>query len=140
MEFNGKFEDRLKQNYGEPIFIDHCNKNGFIYKKIGLDNEKDIINIWNYNKILVKMPDFIIEKNGTNYVVEVKGTKKFKKDDYEAIDDLVYSYSSEKAPLLYAFCWFNKTIFKTPQQVKELYEKGIDDKYHDGKVFRLLDI
>ena len=140
MEFNGTFEERINDNFAEPIFIDFCNKHGWKYKKIGFDNEKHIKNIWNYNIILQKMPDFIIEKNKTNYVVEVKGYKRFKKQDYDVIDKLIIAYDSIKAPLVYAFCWSNKVIFKKPQQVKELYEEGIDDQYHDGKVFRLLDI
>jgi len=140
MEFNGTFEQRINDNFAEVIFINFCNNNGWKYKKMGFDNEEHIKNIWNFNKILQKLPDFVIEKNKTNYVVEVKGYKRFKKDDFDMIDKLINAYDSVKAPLIYAFCWNDKVIFKKPQQVKELYQEGIEDKYHDGKVFRLLDI
>ena len=141
MQFNGTFEQRINNNFGEVRFIAFCNTNGWIYKKLGFDNEKEIKNIWKLNPIITKMPDFIIEKKDKTYVIEVKGTENFKKKDYDMIDKLVYAYDSKEAPLIYAFCLFgNKTIFKTPQQVKELYEKGIDDKFHDGVVCRALDL
>jgi hypothetical protein len=140
MEFNGTFDQRINDNFAEVIFINFCKNNGWKYKKMGFDNEEHIKNIWNFNKTLQKLPDFVIEKNDKNYVVEVKGYKRFKKDDFDMIDKLINAYDSAKAPLIYAFCWNKKVIFKKPQQVKELYQEGIEDKYHDGKVFRLLNI
>lgn len=141
MQYNGTFDQRINNNFGEVRFIAFCNTNGWIYKKLGFDNEKEIKNIWKLNPIITKMPDFIIEKKDKTYVIEVKGTVNFKKKDYDMIDKLVYAYDSEEAPLIYAFCLFgNKTIFKTPQQVKELYEQGTDDQWQDGVIFRELNI
>jgi mRNA-degrading endonuclease HigB of HigAB toxin-antitoxin module len=141
MQFNGTYEQRINNNFGEVRFIAFCNTNGWVFRKLGFDNEKDIKNIWKLNPIITKMPDFIIEKNDKTYVIEVKGTKSFKKKDYDMIDKLIYAYDSEEAPLIYAFCLFgNKTIFKTPQEVKELFEQGTDNQWEDKVVFRELNI
>jgi len=141
MQYNGTFEQRITDNFGEVRFIAFCNTNGWVFRKLGFDNEKDIKNIWKLNPIITKMPDFIIEKKDKTYVIEVKGTKSFKKKDYDMIDKLIYAYDSEEAPLIYAFCLFgNKTIFKTPQEVKELFEQGTDNQWEDKVVFRELNI
>lgn len=141
MEFNGTFEQRINNNFGEVRFIAFCNSNNWIYKKLGFDNEKDIKNIWKLNPLITKMPDYIIEKKNKTYVIEVKGTNNFKKKDYIMIDKLIYAYDSKEAPLIYAFCLMNKNpIFKYPYEVKELYEKGTDDKFHDGVIFRELNL
>jgi len=141
MQYNGTFEQRITDNFGEVRFIAFCNTNGWVFRKLGFDNEKDIKNIWKLNPIITKMPDFIIEKNDKTYVIEVKGTKSFKKKDYDMIDKLIYAYDSEEAPLIYAFCLFgNKTIFKTPKEVKELFEQGTDNQWEDKVVFRELNI
>jgi len=141
MQYNGTFKQRITDNFGEVRFIAFCNTNGWVFRKLGFDNEKDIKNIWKLNPIITKMPDFIIEKNDKTYVIEVKGTKSFKKKDYDMIDKLIYAYDSEEAPLIYAFCLFgNKTIFKTPQEVKELFEQGTDNQWEDKVVFRELNI
>jgi len=141
MQYNGTFKQRITDNFGEVRFIAFCNTNGWVFRKLGFDNEKDIKNIWKLNPIITKMPDFIIEKKDKTYVIEVKGTKSFKKKDYDMIDKLIYAYDSEEAPLIYAFCLFgNKTIFKTPQEVKELFEQGTDNQWEDKVVFRELNI
>ena len=141
MQYNGTFEQRITDNFGEVRFIAFCNTNGWVFRKLGFDNEKAIKNIWKLNPIITKMPDFIIEKNDKTYVIEVKGTKSFKKKDYDMIDKLIYAYDSEEAPLIYAFCLFgNKTIFKTPKEVKELFEQGTDNQWEDKVVFRELNI
>ena len=141
MQYNGTFDQRINNNFGEVRFIASCNKNGWLYKKLGFDNEKEIKEFWKLNPIIKNIPDFIIQKENQLFVIQVKGTKNFKEKEYKLIDKFIDAYHSTNAPLLYAFCLFQKdTIFLKPQQLKELYEQGIDDKFHDDVVFRELDI
>jgi len=141
MQFNGTFDQRINNNFGEVRFIASCNKNGWLYKKLGFDNEKEIKEFWKLNPIIKNIPDFIIQKENQLFVIQVKGTKNFKEKEYKLIDKFIDAYHSINAPLLYAFCLLQRdTIFLKPQQVKELYEQGTDDQWQDGVIFRELDI
>jgi hypothetical protein len=141
MQFNGTFDQRINNNFGEVRFIASCNKNGWLYKKLGFDNEKEIKEFWKLNPIIKNIPDFIIQKENQLFVIQVKGTKNFKEKEYNLIDKFIDAYHSTNAPLLYAFCLLQRdTIFLKPQQVKELYDEGTDDQWQDGVIFRELDI
>lgn len=141
MKHNGTFDKRINNNFGEVRFIASCNKNGWLFKKLGFDNEKEIKEFWKLNPIIKNIPDFIIQKENQLFVIQVKGTKNFKEKEYKLIDKFIDAYHSTNAPLLYAFCLLQReTIFLKPQQVKELYEQGTDDQWQDGVVFRELNI
>ena len=141
MQYNGTFDQRINNNFGEVRFIASCNKNGWLYKKLGFDNEKEIKEFWKLNPIIKNIPDFIIQKENQLFVIQVKGTKNFKEKEYNLIDKFIDAYHSTNAPLLYAFCLLQRdTIFLKPQQVKELYDEGTDDQWQDGVIFRELDI
>jgi hypothetical protein len=50
-------------------------------------------------------------------------------------------YSSEKCPLLYAFCFKDhKPLLLHPDRLISLYEQSIDQQWHDGVTYRNLNL
>jgi hypothetical protein len=137
------FADRMKEpNKGEILFEAYCKKQGYKFNRIGFnEHTEEIPNFYKLNHLIRNLPDYVVHSLDNTYVVQVKGTDNFKKKEIDLIPLFLEWYHSPKAPLIYAFCLFgNKTIFKTPKEVKELFEQGTDNQWEDKVVFRELNI
>ena len=131
-------------NFGEELFIDHCRAHGLTCRRIGFDEKQGSIpNYWELNKVIRQLPDFVVTRPDTNRiaVVQVKGTVKFKQDDYNNLAWSESVYGSPKAPLWYVFALKQGIYWRTVSQVAELYRTStIEDVWPDGKVYRVLNI
>lgn len=146
------FEERQSKwtNVGEDMFKSWCQNSGRGVFKIGFDEKNRRVPQHHYNalpELLRKLPDFIVTGNKCS-IVEVKGTVNFKRLDYQNIDKRVALYSNEACKFWYVFCIPNRQvsklewapIWKTPEEVKALYEEAEDKSWHDGVVYRTLNI
>jgi len=54
----------------------------------------------------------------------------------------VEAFSSDEAPLIYAFCFKEKQapIWVKPNKIIELYENSVDMQWHDGVIYRNLNL
>jgi hypothetical protein len=71
----------------------------------------------------------------------VKGTANMKQKEIDLLPRLIECFDSEKARLIYAFCFLGKEpklIF--PQKIVALYKNATDKKWHDGIIYRSLEI
>jgi len=131
-------------NFGEELFIDHCRANGLTCRRGGFDEKQGSIpNYWDLNKVIRQLPDFVVTRPDTNRmaVVQVKGTNKFKEDDYNNLAWSESVYGSAKAPLRYVFALKQGIYWRTVSQVAELYRTATQEGvWPDGKVYRVLDI
>ena len=139
------YADRVKtiKNDGEYLFEKFCTIAGTQFQRLGFDeNQNNVPKFWRINPILRNLPDYVINSKEKTYVVAVKGTDNFKKKEIELLPSMVEAFSSEEAPLIYAFCFKEKQapIWIKPNKIIELYNKSQDQKWHDGVIYRNLNI
>lgn len=127
-------------NIGEELFMNWCNRNGWHCTRLGFDEKfANVGAFYNLSAILRNMPDYVIERDGKTFVVNVKGTPRIKENERLLLPDLITAYSSPKAPLIYAFCVRDQRIrFAEAEQVIELYDCEHDQRWNDGKIFRTI--
>jgi hypothetical protein len=102
------YEERNNRpdNYGEQLFVDYCRLEGYKLHRIGFDEKQDKVQgFYNLNKIIRQLPDYVClsPASGRMEVVSVKGTNKFKEEDYNNLTWLESVYASPKAPLRFVF-------------------------------------
>jgi len=137
------YEQRVKtiKNDGEYLFEKFCNKSGTQFHRVGFDeHENSVPAFWRLSTLLRNLPDYVINTKNKTFVVAVKGTDNIKKKEIELLPSMVEAFSSEEAPLIYAFCFKEKhnPIWVRPKKLIELYEKSVDQQWHDGVIYRNL--
>lgn len=139
---NSYLERQSLINVAEVLFEQYCQEQNYQFVRFGMDEKKDPIRNFSYiNAMLRNLPDYIVDTGKELFVVQVKGTAKFKQKEYKLMPEFMQWYSTNKAPLVYAFCFQGKKpklIF--PEKVISLYEKSKDEKWSDGVVFRKLNL
>ena len=127
---------------GEQLFEEYCKQKGYKVFRLGFDSHKTAIkDFYKINVLLRYIPDYIVETDKGNFIVQVKGTGNIKKKEAEMIPLFLEWYSTKDAPLVYAFCFRGeqpKIIYA--EKVIELYKKSYDKKWQDGVVYRSLEI
>ena len=139
------YADRVKtiKNDGEYLFEKFCTISGAQFHRIGFDeHENSVPNYWRLGNLLRNLPDYVINTKNKTFVVAVKGTDNFKQKEFELLPKMVEAFSSKEAPLIYAFCFKEKQapIWVKPSEIIELYNKSQDQQWHDGVIYRNLNI
>jgi hypothetical protein len=139
------YTERVKtiKNDGEYLFEQFCNLNYCEFHRLGFDeHENNVPNYWKLSGLLRNLPDYVLQAKGKTFVVAVKGTDNFKQKEFDLLPKMVETYSSEEAPLIYAFCFKENThpIWVRPNKLIELYNQASDQTWHDGVVYRNLNI
>lgn len=139
---NTYLERQSVPNIGEILFEEYCQQKGYQCVRLGFDEKKDPIRQFSgLNSLLRNIPDYIVDTGLETYVVMVKGTENFKKKEIDLIPLFLEWYSTNKCPLVYAFCFTGqqpKLIF--PEKVMQLYHNSFDQKWSDGVIYRNLSI
>jgi hypothetical protein len=87
------------------------------------------------------MPDYVVQREQRTFVVNVKGTANIKEKERMLLPNLIEAYSNPKAPLIYAFCIRNQRMkFAEAEHVIELYDIESDKQWHDGVVYRTINL
>lgn len=139
------YADRVKtiKNDGEYLFEKFCAISGAQFHRIGFDeHENSVPNYWRLGNLLRNLPDYVINTKNKTFVVAVKGTDNFKQKEFELLPKMVEAFSSKESPLIYAFCFKEKQapIWVKPSEIIELYNKSQDQQWHDGVIYRNLNI
>lgn len=131
-------------NFGEELFIDHCRANGLTCQRIGFDEKQNkVVNFYHLNRVIRQLPDYVVTRKDTNRiaVVSVKGTSKFKEEDFNNLLWLETHYGTTAAPLWFVFALRTGIHWRTPAEVAELYrQSNTEDTWTDGKTYRVLDL
>jgi len=139
---NTYLERQSVANVAEIYFEQYCQEQNYQCIRFGMDEKKDPIRNFSYiNPMLRNLPDYLVDTGKELFVVQVKGTKKFKEKEYKMMPEFIQWYSTSKAPLVYAFCFKDekpKLVF--PEKVMMLYEKSVNQKWPDGVVYRVLNL
>jgi hypothetical protein len=136
------YEERIKTNIGEDLFIAYCESKEYEITRIGFDEQNGITkNFWKISPFLRNLPDFFVNTGDYSYVVQVKGTDNFKKKEVDLLPLCMEWYSSKQAPLVYAFCFEkHQPLLKYPEQIIRLYQNSTDQTFPDGVVYRCLNL
>ena len=132
---------RVQSNIGEDLFEMYCENQGYNINRLGFDEQNGfVLNFQRLNPIIRNLPDYVVNAGSKTFVVCVKGTANFKQKEFEILPKLVECFSSEEAPLVYAFCFQNEPvpIFVFPKRIIELYENSVDKQWDDGVIHRNL--
>ena len=144
MNGNSSFAERnAGANLGEELFEQYCKEKQVFFKRLGFDEKnQQIPRFWEINPLIRNLPDYlVIGKNGTKLIM-VKGTANIKQSEVRMIPQFIEWYHTKECPLYYAFCFKgqNTPYFRTPDQVIELYQQGVDKQWPDGVKYRTLDL
>lgn len=134
---------RVQSNIGEDLFEMYCERQGYKFNRLGFDEQNGFVeNFFKLSAIIRNLPDYVVNAGSKTFVVCVKGTANFKQKEFELLPKLVKCFSSEEAPLVYAFCFQNEPvpIFVFPNKIIDLYNNSTDRKWDDGVVHRNLNI
>ena len=134
---------RVQSNIGEDLFEMYCERQSYKFNRIGFDEQNGFVeNFFKLSAIIRNLPDYVVNAGSKTFVVCVKGTANFKQKEFELLPKLVECFSSEEAPLVYAFCFQNEPvpIFVFPNKIIDLYNNSTDRKWDDGVVHRNLNI
>lgn len=125
-------------NIAEVLFIEWAKSKNYKINRIGFDEKNNSVNdFFKLNPILRNLPDFVINRDGKSFVVNVKGTANIKKKEYDLIPKFIECFSSYNSPLIYAFCFKNETpIFKNANDVIKLFDNSVDRIWNDGVIYR----
>lgn len=126
-------------NFAEEFFEKYCEH--YFVRRIGFDEKNDSIpHFYNMSRMLRNLPDYYVDTGKKQYVVNVKGTDCIKKKEYDIIPLLTSAYSDDNCLLIYAFCFKEnkRPIFLKPYDVIDMYDRGKNEEWHDGVVFRRL--
>lgn len=139
------YAERVKtiKNDGEYLFEQFCSLNHCEFHRLGFDeHENSVSNYWRLSALIRNLPDYVVQAKGKTFVVAVKGTDNFKQKEFDLLPKMVEAYSSEEAPLIYAFCFKENThpIWVRPKKLVELYNEAEDQQWHDGVIYRNLNI
>ena len=137
------FQERnANASKGEMLFEQYCKDQQYNFARLGFDQTNNRVqNFYRINPLLRNIPDYVVDTDRFTFVVMVKGTANIKKSEIDLIPLFLEWYSTKKAPLVYAFCFDGcrpKVMF--PDRVIQLYSQSTDKVWHDGVVYRSLEI
>ena len=130
-------------NIAEELFENYCNQKGYFIRRLGFDEKKDPIpNFYNINPMVRNLPDYYVYTNKLSFLVMVKGTANIKQKEYDLLANFLEWYDSKECRLIYAFCFktSNNPQLIYPNKLIDLYNESQDKVWHDGVVYRTLDL
>lgn len=140
---NNYKERNSVDNIAEVLFEKYCNDKEYFFRRLGFDEKKDPIpNFYNINPMVRNLPDYYVYGNNASFLVMVKGTANIKQKEYNLLSQFIDWYDSEKCRLIYAFCFKseNKPLLIYPNKLVSLYQESQDKTWHDGVVYRTLNL
>lgn len=144
---NEHYNERIKNyiNYAEDRFENYCKQRGYKFKKLCLNQDddpyKNPIPHWQDLGIMRAQPDYICTSENRTWYAEIKASNKLKLIDlkkycgWEAL-----MVRKPKIQYYICFCFKDKMIIKTIDQILELLPKAKVDQYHEGHKYYILPV
>lgn len=130
-------------NQGEQLFEEYCKQKGYKVTRLGFDEKNNPVdNYFRLSHVIRNLPDYVVNTGKETFVVNVKGTRNFKKEELANLVAYEEMFSTKEAPLVYAFCFPDKTpIMVYPEKIIFLYQQEQDQQFaSDGKIYRKLNV
>ena len=143
MNNTNTYEERQSvSDIGEELFEQWAKDKGYQINRIGFHSKDDPVPMFHkVNKILRNMPDYILNRDRKTYVVNVKGTANIKNKEIRMLPQLVHSYSTPRAPLIYAFCFKGQTPkLMSVETLEQRFNEAEEKAWHDGVLYRTIKI
>jgi len=135
-------ERQTVANRGEVLFEQYCQENHYEYKRVGFDEKNNSVStFYDLSTLLRNLPDYVLVRQDSTYVVNVKGTANIKKKEIDMLPLMMEWFSSRSAPLIYAFCFeHSDPLFVYPDQLISSYRRSVDKQWSDGVIYRNLNL
>lgn len=139
---NSYNERQTVSDLGEELFEQWAVSKSYKFNRIGFHSKNNSVsNFFRLNTVLRNIPDYILHKDNKTYVVNVKGTANIKLKEMLILDKLVNAYSSDNAPLIYAFCFKGQNpILMNWTTVDERFNEAENKTWHDGVIYRTISL
>ena len=145
-ELNKESYDNRIKNYvdlSEQRFEEYCQKHKYFFRKLHLNQSDDIFTCpiphWNRLGLLTSMPDYFVYNDREQIFVEVKASNKIKIKDVKSYIAWEKMFCDPKyTKYRIAFCFADKIVMKTVDQILELLPKSKLDSYHEGNKYYIL--
>ena len=141
------YEQRIK-NYmdlSERRFEEYCKKHKYFYRKLHFNQSDEVftcpIPSWSKLGLLTSQPDYFVYNDREQIFVEVKASNKVKVRDLIGYSAWYKSYCDPKyTKYRIAFCFADKIIMKTIEQIFEMLPKSELREYREGNKYYVLPI
>jgi hypothetical protein len=141
------YMERVKNyvNFAEERFEKYCEKKGFNYKKLLLNADENLfespIPHWTKLGIMVAQPDYFCYNSSKQFYAEIKASNKLKIRDLKKYCAWETVMCDPKYTQYYiCFCFNDKMVIKTINQVMELINQAKLESYHEGNKYWILPI
>ena len=143
MNNTNTYEERQSvPDIGEQLFEQWATEKGYTFNRIGFHSKNaSVPNFFKLNRLLRNIPDYVLNTGKKTYVVNVKGTTNIKHKEMRMLEDLILCYSSDNAPLIYAFCFEGQEpILMSTLTLHTRFHIAEDKQWHDGVRYRTIKI
>lgn len=143
-EGDKSFQERQKTpRIAENQFEAWCTDNKIVFHRAGFDQTNEIKEFYRLNKVLRNIPDYVIQYDTScMFAVAVKGSVNMKYEEMGFLSKMLECYSSDRCPLIYAFC--------IKDQEPKLYEANVlqqlfalskvEGEWKDKKKYKVLSL
>jgi hypothetical protein len=127
-------------NLGEQLFESWCKTNQYSLHRLGYDEKTGPIDGWFKMSLIIRqMPDYLVKKDNRLAVVSVKGTLKFKTEDYDNLTWFEDMYATQQCPLRFVIARTNGITWLSTDELRQAYEASTNHGvWPDGKAWREL--
>lgn len=127
-------------NLGEQLFETWCTANDFQFYRLGYQEKTGPIPGWyKVADAIRQMPDYLVAKEGRLATVSVKGTWKFKTEDYDRLSWFQETYATERCPFRFVIATTKGVTWLTTDELRQCYEAStVQGVWPDGKAWREL--
>ena len=139
------YNDRVKNyiNYAEKRFEDYCRDKGYAFKKLLLNADENLfespIPHWTRLGLMVAQPDYFCYNKSKQFYSEIKASNKLKIRDIKKYCAWETVMCDPKYTQYYiCFCFNDKMVIKTINQIMELLPKSQIRQYHEGNKYYVL--
>jgi hypothetical protein len=141
------YDERIKNyvDFSEQRFEEYCQRHKYFYRKLHLNQSDDIFSCpiphWNRLGLLTSMPDYFVYNDREQIFVEVKASNKLKTKDLKSYIAWEKMFCDPKyTKYRIAFCFNDKIVMKTTDQILELLPQSKLSSYHEGNKYYILPI
>jgi hypothetical protein len=135
-----KQRNSIGYNRGEDIFLQWCKDKELKVHRLGFDEKlSPVDHFYSLSNFIRNLPDFAVTSAEGGVLVNVKGSRNLKAQEYENLDHLQATYESEAWPLWYVFALPVGLTWMRVAEVKRRYEKSTKvGRWPDGKEYKTL--
>lgn len=142
------YKERVKNydpKFAEKRFEDYCRDKGYSFKKLLLNDNENLfespIPHWTKLGLMIAQPDYFCYNKEKQLYAEIKASNKLKHKDLKKYCAWEMVMCDPKYTEYWiVFCFRDKLVFKTINQILEMLPQAKTNQYHEGNKYYILPI